>query len=278
MDETTLVRTTPFACRETDRIVYDKAEQKSGVKAKIGTKFLKEPELYVIDILRRYSFLNAHMISQLLSRDIGYPKDAVKKLLSRMTKGKYVTRFRVAYIDAHNTEHRSSYIYTLADNIFNDGSVEILSRTAFSFLAFNQFHIAITQNYPGKVSIYYSKGRDTVDGSMSFTSEGKRVTINIVTVRKGPDSGTHAVEVLKKAVQGERVKGTLLILCESEFHALEIEQYRQSIDEVKDLQTFYLCDLATTGTTLPLENVVRIREGLKDYEICLLPVDDIMIG
>ncbi len=273
MDETSVTKTTPFASRETDRVVFDRAEQKGGIKAKITKRFLKEPELLVIDSLRRYTFLNANMIGLLLTRDIGYPKDATKQLLSRMTKGRFVTRFRIAYTDTYGKEHRSSYIYTLADNIFNDSTIPLLGREAYSYLAFNQFHIAVTQKYHGIMNGYYAKGRDTIDGAVSFLSEGKRVTLNVVTVRKGVNSGDHATEVLRNSVKGDRVRGTLLVLCESELHALEIDRYRKNIDGLSDIRVFYMCDHATAGNSFPFDNVVRVT-GDNEYEICSIPVDD----
>lgn len=270
-------RTTPFASRDTDQIVYDKAERRGGLKAKITKQFLKEPELLVIESLQRYTFLNANMIGIILERDIGYPKASIKQILSRMTKGRMITRFRITYTDAFDKEHRSSFIYTLGDNIFNKGNIELLSRTAYSYLAFNQFHIAVNQKYRSNMTGYYCKGRDTIDGSVSFTSEGKRVTLNVVTIRKGIEAAMHTNDVLRNAVKGDRVKGTLLILCESELHALEIERYRKIIDEQKEIRVFYMCDHATAGESMPFENVVRIKNE-KEYEIVTIPVDDITIA
>ncbi len=280
LDDVPLVfntKTTPFASRDTDRIVYDRAERRGGLKAKITKQFLKEPELLIIESLQRYTFLNAAMIGTILERDIGYPKASVKQILSRMTKGRVITRFRVAYTDAFEKEHRSSYIYTLADNIFNDGNIELLSRTAYSYLAFNQFHIAVNQKYHGIMTGYYCKDSDAIDGSVSFTSEGKRVTLNVITIRKGIEAGMHASEVLRNSVKGDRVKGTLLILCESELHALEIERYRKMIDELEEIRVFYMCDHATTGQSMPFDNVVRVKNE-REYEIVTIPVDDITIA
>lgn len=275
MEETAFfVKTTPFASRETDRIVYDRTEQKSSIKEKISRRFLKEPEVLVLEALRRYKFLNACLLGSILVRDIGYPRDSVKQLLNRLTKGRFITRFRVAYTDAFHKEHRSSYIYTLADSIFRDGEVEMLSRTAFSYLAFNQFHIAVTRKYHGVINSYYSKGRDTVDGAVSFTSEGKRVTINVVTIRRGAESGAYATEILRDSVKGDRVRGTLLVLCESELHALEIERYRKHIEGVREICTFYLCDHATAGDGFLFDHVIRVMDGGHEYEVCSIPVDD----
>lgn len=270
-------RTTPFASRETDQIIYDRAERRGGLKAKITKQFLKEPELLVIEALRRYTFLNANMIGIILERDIGYPKTAVKQILARMTKGRFITRFRIAYTDTFEKEHRSSYIYTLADNIFNDGNIELLSRTAYSYLAFNQFHIAVNQKYHGIMSGYYCKGNDTIDGSVSFTSEGKRVTLNVITIRKGVGAEQHAIDVLRNSVKGDRVKGTLLILCESELHALEIDRYRKMINDLNNVHVFYMCDHATAGESMPFENVVRVKSE-KVYEIVTIPVDDATVA
>lgn len=271
-DEFSLIRTTPFASRSTDYIVYDRADRKGGLKVKITKQFLKEPELLVIEALRRYTFLNANMIGSILERDIGYPRASIKQLLAKTTKGRVTTRFRIAYIDTFGTEHRSSYIYTLANNIFNDGNIELLSRTAYSYLAFNQFHIAVNQKYHGIMSGYYCKGSDTIDGSVSFTSEGKRVTLNVVTIRKGVEAVRYTTDILRDSVKGNRIKGTLLVLCESELHALEIDRYRKLIDDLKEIRVYYMCDHATAGDSMPFDNVIRVKSE-KEYEIVTIPVD-----
>lgn len=267
-------KTTPFACRETDQIVYDRAERKGGLKAKITKGFLKEPELLVIQSLTKYTFLNANMLSIILERDIGYPKASMKQLLSRMTKGRYITRFRVSYKDSFDKEHRSSYIYTLADNIFNNGNIELLSRTAYSYLAFNQFNLAVTQRYHSIMSGFYFKGEGAIDGAVSFTSEGKNVSMNIITARKGAAAQTWTQDILQKYAEEEHNIGTLLILCESELHALEIDQVVKSIDGLNDTRVFYMCDYATAGQNTPFDNVIRIK-GNNEYEIVTIPVDDI---
>lgn len=269
-----LIRTSPFAARATDRIVFDKAEKNGRIKGKISSAFLKEPQLLVIEALRRYTFLNAHMLAQILERDIGYPKESMKQLLSRMTKARYVTRFRIAYTDALNVEHRSSYIYTLADNLFNNGKVELQSSTAQSYLAFNQFHIAVTQKYRNVMYGFYCKGSDTIDGAVSFTSEGKRVTINVLTMRKGM-TGQSITDKFTEAMTEDSRNATLLVLCESELHALEIDRYYKQQEGMGDKRVFYMCDSATAGESMPFENVVRVKAE-QEYEIVTIPVDDVV--
>lgn len=261
-------KTSPFACRANDTIVSEKTKTAS---IGLGKYFLRQQDAAALDAMRRYTFLNAHMVSLVLARDLGFPKSAVKDLLARLTKNKLLARFRVHYTDAFGKEHMSSYVYCINDSTIKPDNIELNSRTAYSYLAFNQFHLAMSQIYqPALRNLVYMKGTSSeIDGVVSFTSQTKNVSLSVITIRNYQKGVTEKLQ----AVCNDPKHNNIIILCESELHALDIEKIRKQLDNAENQTVFYMTDYTTAKEEFPLQHLIRVLPGGREYEIVSIPVD-----
>lgn len=257
-------KASPFICRPGDKVIYEKNK----MSGKVGQYFVKQRDVMAVDALRQYTYLNAHMIGLILYRNLNFPTKAVKELLAKLTKNNLVSRLRIQYTDAFGKEHMSSYIYQVQDKTLKPMQKNAApdSNTIYSYLAYNQFHIAISQTYQTR-NFVYSKGIGPVDGTLAITSQTKNATFSIVTARSNDeDLWTRLKEV--NASEGKNI----IILCENELHALNIEYIRSSMEGAEEKSVFYLTDFATTNE-FPLQNLIHVLPGCKEYEIVSIPVD-----
>lgn len=270
-EEEQLKKATPFACHEDDIVIYDKQKKKPKISI-APQKKMKEPESIVVNYLKNYHFLNAKMIRDILSRNIGYPPDAVKDLLAEMTKEGLVTRCRISYRDVYDKEHRSPYIYMSFTEKSESSSYEICS-----YLAFNQCYFSFTRVYANELkAMGYGKGRDKCDGKITFSSNNANVSMVFVTSRRGKEWQEKTYQSLHDAISGTNPTKTIMVVCESEIHALEIEKMRTSYPEFNSFCFYYICDFTFVDTSsMILQSVIKVLPSKNEYEICTIPIDSI---
>lgn len=268
-------RVTPFSCHENDRIVFDK--RKMEVKSMVKRLKVRQQDEIVIEALRKYTYLNAYMLGNILEWQMNFPRSAVKDLLSHLVSGKMISRFRIAYNDSRGIEHRSSFVYMLKSEALTAKRTELNSREVYSYLAFNQFFASVTKKYSNAFrSAAYWKGRNETDGKLVFRSGQKLASMQLVTMRKQPEHETK--EKFLEISEGMEKQENLLIICESEPHAVELEKIRKQIKGLAQANTFYITDHVTAFSDEPFCNLLHFGPDSSMYEIVSIPIDTLTLN
>lgn len=277
-------RQTPFACHKGDFARYDMpkpAGKVTSIRGIFERRLLKDGEIAVMEALRDYTYLNAHMACRILGQQMECKPEYIKKVLAKLVGIGLLARFRFIYRDKDGKEHASVYIYSFSEKgrkLYSVGEKtarQPTSKEVFSMLAFNQFYIALKAAYhTALIHSVYCYGRAQFDGRFLFANAGKRFAVNVMAIRQNEGWEEGFVARLRWQERAEKCH-MILVLCETELQALAAEQRRMSVEELKGYNINYLCDYASSSGDGPLSQVMRIspENAYTTYDICAISMD-----
>lgn len=284
-NENSQYKQTPFACHKDDITRYDAVKPNTtvqNIRSLFERRMLSDKDTQLLDAFRKYTYLNSYLVLKIMEQTMLCNSNYVKNMLQKLLRCGLITRFRVHHTDSYGKQHASSYIYCFSERgrkLFGIKNMEQeippRSKTVYSYLAFNQFYLAMIRNYAASLNNYvYCIGHPAYDGKVQLSSSGIKITMHIMVIRQAEGWKENMISRLRWQ-KNSTACHMILILCETELQALEAENLRKKEKELESYTVCYLCDQATKSETYIFDHLIRVdSEKGKNYEICSIPVDN----
>lgn len=288
MEERIEIKPSPFAFHGNDQVIYEQAAQTklSSIRNLFEQRMLTNADGRILYYIDKYTYLNAYLIRSLLAKEMECQPSFCRDRLSHLYKIGLLCRFRIEHKDAFGKAHRTPYFYAFSQrgrSLYTKAEEKKSSQERIPEageilrqVAYNQLHIMLDLIYgPNCLNQIYRYGSSVYDGQVSFSSLGKKITFNILTLRTNESWKTDFAEKLKKSQTQKVPCSNFLVLCENELQALEIEKYRRTIAEIATLNICYLSDYATNQEDGIFSHLMIIKpeKNYSSYDICSVPID-----
>lgn len=260
-----------FSCTEES---YEKLKEKGKIM---------EDRKKLLFIIQKYRLLTLAMIAQLTGRD---KEQLVKDLDALSEYGLLVKQFFEGLCEGENVRSETFYCAppTLPQEMVNPDkknefvwSKDIRLASAMSILSFNQFHIALLKNVPGKAlqsQIAFMVRKVMVDGR--YRLKGRRFFqgyshMIVLSVR---DFSEHNKAVADKVLHikesysfGTEKMPWIVLLCENKEQCAHINLKLKQKNETAEMGVYFLLDTDIEFDENPLHILQTYRYGNNGREI-----------
>ena len=290
MSEKIIIKPSPFAYHGNDEIIYEpiKNAKVNSLRALFEQRMLLNADGRILYYIDTYTYLNAFLIRSLLSLEMECTPEFCKNRLNHLVKLGLLTRFRTVHTDGFKKKHGSVYFYQFTqkgrslfakNNAAKTKEIEETPNAAdvLRQIAFNQLYIMLHVIYGPSVNKLYHYGKTYYDGQVQFTSNGKKATFYVITLRANciedwkEQYNARLFESQKQKISPK----SFIVLCETELQALEAERYRKCVADLTHLNICYLCDHASNSSDGAFSKliVVKPENNYTEYDICSVPID-----
>lgn len=289
------VKTSPFIYNKDMTYIMHKSKESSleSIRTMCRNGMLTELHYSIMRALYMYTYLNAYLIRETLLSDKKAafevsPTSARKAIKTLVGRGLLI-QYTFKHVDDKGNEQGSPYIYKLSASgermvereqggflkflyprkqTADNSPFEIIS--VLKRLIINQFHITFMNQYKDRKCLYSAdyykiEYQDFIFPAIyriQLPSRKALLSMFLVAIRSNygwQNEFLKDLRTLKDFIDEKVITGVgILVICETEYQAMEAARYKACDSTVKSLEVFFICDYIIVSNDDILSQLIEV--------------------